>query len=161
MSHWRLSAGLVVCSLGSVIAPVAVGASVVASNAPIHDYRLPTDGWKSGDSAVTAALFGRFHATLTSSGACAWMGTGHRGTVYLWPAGYRVRFHPTELVSPNGEVVAHQNQIVDAGGGMYSRQEALSLSPPAVIPHYCGTAETVANIESPVLAREVPSERGG
>jgi hypothetical protein len=57
--------------------------------------------------------------------------------------------------------VAHQNQIVDAGGGMYSRQEALSLSPPAVIPHYCGTAETVANIESPVLAREVPSERGG
>jgi hypothetical protein len=85
------------------------------------------------------------------------MGTTHQGTVYLWPAGYRVRFHPTELLSPNGNVVAHQNQKVSAGGGVYSQQGALSLSPPAVIPRYCGTAETVANIESPVLAGEDPS----
>lgn len=127
----------------------------------MHDYRLPTDGWKPGDSALTAGLLGRFHATLTASGACAWMSTPDQGTVYLWPAGYRVRFHPTELVSPNGDVVAHQNQTVEAGGGVYSRQGALSLSPPAVIPRYCGAAEQVANIESPVLAREVPSEHGG
>ncbi len=101
-------------------------------------------------------LFGRFHATNTPSGACASMGI-HQGTVYLWPVGYRVRFHPTELLSPNGKVVAHQNQEVNAGGGAYSQHGALSLSPPPVIPRYCGTAETVVLIESPVLKGEGPS----
>jgi hypothetical protein len=151
MSVRRLTACLVVCSLGSVIAPVTASASVVASNARTHEYRLPTDGWKPGDSAVTAALFGRFHATLTTSGACAWMATPHQGTVYLWPVGYRVRFHPTALLGPNGKVVAHQDQKVNAGGGEYSRQAAASLSPSPAIPEYCGTANNVILIESPVV----------
>lgn len=148
---------LVACSLGSVIVPVVAGGSVVASNARSHQYPLPTDGWKPGDSAVIAALFGRFHATLTTSGACAWMTSPNHGTVYLWPKGYRVRFHPTELLSPNGKVVARQDQEVNAGGGFYSQHGAASLSPSPVIPHYCGTAEQVALIESSVLPGRGPS----
>ena len=157
MSVRGVTACLVVCSLGSVIAPVATGASVVASTG--HEYRLPTDGRKPGDSAVTAALFGRFHATLTTSGACAWMATPHQGTVYLWPVGYRVRFQPAELVSPSGKVIAHQDQKVNAGGGIYSQRGAQALSFPArpVVPRYCGTAEQVAVIESPVLSGLGPS----
>lgn len=152
MSVRRLTACLVVCSLGSVIAPVAAGASVVPSNARTHEYRLPTDGWKPGDSHLTAGIFGRFHATLTRSGACAWMAPLYQGTVYLWPAGYRVRFHPTELLSPSGKVVAHQGQKVHAGGGGYSKQAGASLSPSPAIPDYCGTAnQAVILIESPVV----------
>jgi hypothetical protein len=148
MSVKRLTACLVVCSLGSVIAPVAASASVVASNARTHEYRLPTDGWKPGDPGLLMGLLGHFHATLTSSGACAWMGTPHQGTLYMWPAGYRVRFHPTELLSPNGKVVAHQDQKVSASGGVFLTQPA--------DPRYCGTAEKVVVIESPVLPGLVP-----
>ena len=153
----RLTASLVVCSLGSVIAPVAAGASVVTSNARTHAYRLPTDGWKPGEPAVTAAFRGRFYATLTTSGASAWIGSPHQGVMYLWPVGYRVRFHPTELLSPNGKVVAHQDQEVNAGGGVYSQREAPSPPAPPVSLRYCGTAEGVAYIESPVLAGVGPS----
>jgi hypothetical protein len=144
MSVRRLTACLVVCSLGSVIAPVAAGASV-ASTSRTHDCRLPTDGWKPGDAGFLVGFGGQFHATLTTSGACAWMSTPHKGTVYLWPVGYRVRFHPTALLSPNGKVVAHQDQKVHAGG------EAQVLSAQNVVSRYCGTAKQVVLIESPVL----------
>ena len=155
----RLTACLVLCSLGSVIAPVTAGASVVASGARTHEYRLPTDGWKPGDSYLTAGFFGRFQATLTPSGACAWMYAPNRGIVYLWPAGYRVRFHPTELLSPSGKVVAHQGQKVHAGGGGYSKQAVASLSPSPATPEYCGTANQVILIESPVV--KGPPQHGG
>jgi hypothetical protein len=102
------------------------------------------------------AFFGRFHATLTPSGACAWMHTPNRGIVYLWPAGYRVRFEPTELLSPSGKVVARQGQEVHAGGGGYSKQGEASLSPSPAIPDYCGTASSVLLIESPVAEGHSP-----
>jgi hypothetical protein len=129
----------------------------IASNTRTHEYQLPSDGWKPGDGSVLAGIFGRFHATLTPYGACAWMATPNQGTVYLWPEGYRVRFHPTELIGPNGKVVARQGQEVNAGGGFYSQQEAASLSPPPAIPGYCGKAEGVALIESSVLPGRGPT----
>jgi hypothetical protein len=55
-----------------------------------------------------------FHATLTRSGAC----TPNGSVGYLWPAGYRVRFHPTVLLDPAGKVVAHQGQYITVGGGI-------------------------------------------
>jgi hypothetical protein len=142
-----------------VIASVASFAGCSsASTAPNSqvEHRLPTDGWKPGDSAFMAAFFGRFHATLTPSGACAWMYTPNRGIVYLWPAGYRVRFDPIELLNPSGKVVAHQGQEVNAGGGAYSKEAEASLSPSPAIPDYCGTASRVFLIESPVAAGHGP-----
>ena len=115
------------------------------------EYRLPTDGWKPGDGRLLAGFLGPFHATLTPSGACASMGN-QADIVFLWPAGYQVRFHPTQLLSPSGKVVAYQNQWVNAGGGGYPWLAALSLHPPPIIPSYCGTAKSVVLIESPVLA---------
>jgi hypothetical protein len=106
----RLTAGLVVCSLGGVIASVAAGASVVTSNARTHEYVLPTDGWKIGHPRE--GFGGYFHAALTKSGACAWIASYN----VLWPAGYRVRFHPTELIGPRSEVVAVQGEDVSIGG---------------------------------------------
>jgi hypothetical protein len=80
----------------------------------------------------------------------------YQGTVYLWPAGYRVRFHPTELLSPNGKVVAHEGQKVNAGGGGYSKQAAAALSPSPAIPDYCGTVNGGILIESPVVSGNPP-----
>jgi hypothetical protein len=106
----RLTVCLVVCSLGGAIAPVAVGASVVSSEARTHEYRLPTDGWKIGHSSE--GFGGAFHAALTKSGACAWIASYD----VLWPAGYRVRFHPIELIGARGEVVSVQGEHVSIGG---------------------------------------------
>jgi hypothetical protein len=136
--------------------PRTSGPIEVASNPRGQDHQLPTDGWRPGDGRLLAAFFGRFHATLTPSGACGWMGSPNQGAVYLWPAGYRVRFDPTELLSPSGKVVAREGQKVNAGGGGYSRQEAASLTPPPAIPDYCGTANTVILIESPVAKGHGP-----
>jgi len=37
---------------------------------------------------------------------------------YIWPAGYRVRFHPTELIGPNRHVIARAGDRLAAGGGV-------------------------------------------
>ncbi len=112
----RMTACLVICVLGSVVCPLA-GASAAVSTQRTRDYPLPSDGWKPGEPGFTALLFGRFYATHTASGACAWIGSPDHPENYLWPAGYRVRFHPVELLDPTGKVVAHQGQEVNAGGG--------------------------------------------
>ena len=68
---------------------------------------------------------GDFQAQLTSRGACAWLGPSKKYLV-LWPAGYGVKFHPTELVGPNGQVLAK--------GGPYVAFEGGSLLPGVVGP---------------------------
>ena len=143
-------------SQGGGTGPRTSGPIEVASNARAQEHQLPTDGWKPGDARVLAGFIGQFHATLTPFGACAWMSTPNRGAVYLWPAGYRVRFDPTELLSPSGKVVAREGQEVNAGCGGYDRQTTASLSPPPAIPDYCGTADTVILIESPVAEGHGP-----
>ena len=46
---------------------------------------------------------GTLHAAMTEQGARAWLGERFRLT--LWPEGTRVRFDPTELLGPDGEVL--------------------------------------------------------
>src|SRR5688572_18697902 len=75
-------------------------ASAPNKSRPKRSYALSSNGWKPGDYAMLARGGGVFHAELTSEGACAWLGSGE--TNYTWPAGYRVRFHPTVLLDPKG-----------------------------------------------------------
>jgi hypothetical protein len=112
VSFRRLTACLVVGVLASVVGPLS-GASAATSRHRTLSYPLPSDGWKPGQGAMEAISSGPFHATLTQSGAC----TSSASVDYLWPAGYRVRFHPTVLLDPRGRVVAHQGQYVTVGGG--------------------------------------------
>jgi hypothetical protein len=89
-----------------------------------------------------------FRARLTRSGVC----TSHGSIDYLWPAGYRVRFHPTVLLDPRGKVVAVQGQYITVGGGfvgtaswpraarcykggnVFAIQSSVELGRPGVIP---------------------------
>lgn len=78
-------------------------------------YPLPSDGWKPGDPSLDALTGGPFHAARRDGQYCAWLGTNFRPM--LWPAGYRVRLNPTELIAPDGSVVAREGEQVSAGGG--------------------------------------------
>ena len=107
-----LTASLLIGLLGSVAGPLTADASVAAPNARTHAYGLPSDGWKSGQADMEVAFGGPFRATLTKSGPCAWLGSA----TVLWPAGYRVRFHPTELLDPKGHLVVRQGENLTFGG---------------------------------------------
>jgi len=85
---------------------------------PPKTYPLLSDGWNGG-VALTALHVGRFHAFSTSQGACAWLG-GQRA--FLWPAGYRVRFNPTELIAPGGAVVGREGTLMFVGGGVAAQK---------------------------------------
>jgi hypothetical protein len=143
----RLAACSAIAFVGIVTLPLAVGGSAVASNARAHEYRLPSDGWKPGDISMSAAFHGRFYAIHTTSGACAWIGEPGERVNYLWPAGYSIRLHPTELVNPKGKVIAHQGQEISSGGGVGS--EATQI---ASLRHCKKGSTGVAEIQGPVLA---------
>ncbi len=78
-----------------------------------HSYRLPSNGWKPGTGSMLSRGGGEFHAVLTPTGACAWLGSGPT----TWPAGYRVRFNPTVLINPSGRVIAREGDLLEVGGG--------------------------------------------
>jgi hypothetical protein len=113
VSFGRWTAFLVIGVLASVVSPLS-GASAATSAQRTRSYPLPSDGWKPGQGAMEAISSAPFHATLTRSGTC----TSDGSIGYLWPDGYRVRFHPTVLLDPTGKVVAHQGQYVTVGGGI-------------------------------------------
>jgi hypothetical protein len=63
-----------------------------------------------------AHIHGAFHAEMTPDGARAWLGDERKPT--RWPEGCGVRFDPTELIGPDGAVVAREGDaIAFAGGG--------------------------------------------
>jgi hypothetical protein len=113
VSFRRWTAFLVVGVLATVACALSV-ASAATSSQQTRSYPLPSDGWKPGQAAMEAISSAPFQATLSRSGTC----TSGAHVDYLWPAGYRVRFHPTVLLDPSGRVVAHQGQYVTVGGGI-------------------------------------------
>ena len=85
-------------------------------------FPLPSNGWRAGQVHPLAGTIGRFHAVLTADGAQAWLGKTYRHT--LWPEGWSVRFAPTELLDPNGQVFAHEYDIVAAATETVDPQHA-------------------------------------
>ena len=108
---------------------VACLAGGACSSPPATTYPLPSDGWKAGQPQAGVILTGVFDAVLTSHGACAWLGPARYVT--LWPAGYRVRFKPTELIGPSGKVVATAGQYIGFTGG--------HVRPGTSLPSFCGS----------------------
>jgi hypothetical protein len=81
----------------------------------VGQYVLPTDGWRPGEPSLLALNSGAFYGYSVKGVACA--GFGPRAALY-WPAGYRLRLNPTELVDQSGRVVARQGQKIYVGGGI-------------------------------------------
>lgn len=118
--------------------------SAPSASSTAETYPLPSDGWKTGDGSLLAGLFGPLHAEMAVGGACAWLGP-HRQAV-LWPAGYRVRFNPTELVGPDGQVLAKAGEVLHFAGGVV---------PPGIKENRCG-----APSEQTVLIMSPPHRAG-
>ena len=100
----------------TLIGVLAAGLGACATSRPTGVFPLLSDGWVPGDPIHKVILTGTFEADLTSTGACAWLGPSKRYLV-LWPAGYGVRFNPTELIGPGGQVLAKGGQYVGFEGG--------------------------------------------
>jgi hypothetical protein len=112
-----LGAVVVVAVLAVAVAPsrMSPSASAASTDKARRSYALPSNGWKPGEDAMLALTGGAFHAKLEPTGACAWLGSGDEA--YTWPAGYRVRLHPTVLLDARGRVVAKEGDVVQVGGG--------------------------------------------
>jgi hypothetical protein len=77
-------------------------------------FDLPSNGWESGQFMMAMQVQGEFHAAMTDNGAEAWVGD-RKPTI--WPLNYKVRFAPTELIGPDGSVVAQEGDEITTGGG--------------------------------------------
>jgi len=74
---------------------------------------------------MLALIDGPLRVTVTSSGACAWIGVSPA----LFPAGYRVRLNPTEVLDPSGKVVATQGEVISSAGGTVPTNMAPPIPP--------------------------------
>ena len=112
---------VVIASVASIAGCSSASTGPNSLEAARHLYPLPSSGWKPGDPGFLVGSIGMFRAALSKSGACAWLqnpGSNQSGQVaYLWPAGYGVRFNPTELINGEGRVVAHAGERISVGGG--------------------------------------------
>jgi hypothetical protein len=99
----------------TVLAARAPEKHVAVSPGTTVTYALPSNGWTPGAATMDAAFRGSFHAALVDGHACAWLGDTRAPS--LWPAGWRVRFNPTQLIEPNGHVFASEGDTLLASGG--------------------------------------------
>jgi hypothetical protein len=101
--------------------------------------------WRQGERE-TIVMVGTFQAVLTPQGACAWLGPGPDYPT-LWPQGYAVRFHPTQLIGPKRRIVGRAGQKLGFYATLVSvRKGSSGLTGPA----RCGVvANKVAVLESP------------
>lgn len=137
-----VSACLVMAIAGTACGGRSSSGTPPSSPGPLTQYPLPSDGWASGDPALTALTSGDFHAALVGTTACAWLGDGQ--TAFLWPEGYKVSFKPIRLINAAGTVVATGGQHLDVGGG-------LTRPPEAQVGRPCeATAKDVWAVEGPV-----------
>jgi hypothetical protein len=77
-------------------------------------FELPSNGWTPDQLMMAMQVRGEFHAEMTEHGAEAWVGERDPTT---WPKDYKVRFAPTELIRPDGKVVAAEGDEISSGGG--------------------------------------------
>ena len=115
MRSWSLQlAGATLVFGGSLFLQHSV--ALASSTAAIRPtLSLPSDGWKPGESAFTAEAFGALHGVKVSGRVgCAWLGP--RRSPFEWPAGYRLRVDPIELVDGTGRVVGKSGEGLAFGG---------------------------------------------
>jgi hypothetical protein len=93
----------------------ACGTSEVAAHGP-KLYKVPTHPGYTGHLALA---IGTLAAGTYRGHWCVWLGAGpgSRREPIVWPAGFRARRHPLELVDSRGKVVARGGERIKIGGG--------------------------------------------
>ena len=82
-------------------------------------YRIPTSSWRLGDASLHASTVGTLAAGNYRHKWCLWLvGSDSRRIPVVWPAGFRARRHPLELLDPGGTVVARGGVRIQLTGGL-------------------------------------------
>jgi hypothetical protein len=115
----------------TAVAAIAVAAALVApgtqsthrAGPSAHGPRLypvPTSSWRPGDPSLSALAFGTLAGGKYRGRWCLWLiaGPGSRPAPVVWPAGFRARRHPLELLDSHGAVVARGGEEIEVGGGL-------------------------------------------
>jgi len=115
----------------AAVAAIAVAAALVAPGTqPTHRagpsahgprlYRVPTSSWRPGDPSLGALAFGTLGGGMYRGRWCPWLraSPGSPPAPVVWPAGFRARRHPLELLDSHGRVVARGGEEIQFGGGL-------------------------------------------
>ena len=96
----------------------ACGTSEASSpGAKLHP--VPTSSWRPGDPSLLALALGTLAAGPYRGRWCVWLvGRWSQRMPIVWPAGFRARRHPLELVDSRGTVVARGGERISLGGGL-------------------------------------------
>lgn len=78
---------------------------------------VPTSSWRPGEPARLAAIEGVLSGGMASCGNyCVWIDDEGLVTPVIWPAGFRARLDPLELLDAGGQVVAREGDHLRVGG---------------------------------------------
>jgi hypothetical protein len=119
-----LAAAAAVAAIAVVVTLVAPGRQPTHRAGPsAHGpglYPVPTSSWRPGDPSLTALGFGTLAGGKYRGRWCLWLiaGPGSRPAPVVWPAGFRARRHPLELLDSHGAVVARGGEEIQVGGGL-------------------------------------------
>jgi hypothetical protein len=114
MHRWVATA--TACLLMAAMA--ACGTSQTAT-AKLKYYPVPTSSWRPGDFSLTALTIGTLAAGMYRGRWCMWLvGPDSRRHPIVWPAGFRARRHPLELVDSRGTILARGGEHIKVGGGV-------------------------------------------
>lgn len=118
----RLSV-VAVLAIAVVVTPMVVLRTSGTDQASGHGaaiYTVPTSSWRPGDPSLLALTIGTVAAGTDRGKWCLWLdariGSGRMPIV--WPAGFRAKRHPLELLNPQGRVVARGGERIKLTGGL-------------------------------------------
>jgi hypothetical protein len=81
---------------------------------------VPTSSWQPGHASRLALLEGTVQGQQTGPDRCRIWVERDSGKIVpvVWPAGYRARLDPLELLDPVGRVVAVAGTVISVPGGL-------------------------------------------
>jgi hypothetical protein len=81
---------------------------------------VPTSSWRPGDPSRLALLIGTVEGGGTSDGHfCVWVRRESGEIVpVVWPAGFRARLDPLELLNAQGAIAAAAGDRINVCGGL-------------------------------------------
>jgi hypothetical protein len=119
-----LAAAAAVAAIAMAAALIAPGTQPTPPAGPsAHGhklYRVPTSSWRPGDPSLGALAFGTLAGGKYRGHWCPWLraSPGSPPAPVVWPAGFRARRHPLELLDSHGRVVARGGEEIQFGGGL-------------------------------------------
>lgn len=84
-------------------------------NLPAGPVRRTSEGQQLSPAARSG---GRLTGSVAADGTyCVWLSDRGEPQAVLWPPGYRARLDPLEILDPDGQIVAREDDMLVVSGG--------------------------------------------